>query len=526
MAIAAVGMTNSASAITDMADNGVDQYNVGQLLLGDLSKILFWAHGIEEPEVNMQFSTTSAQAQSTDPKEIAALNNADYDADGLVMHTGADGDGGKDAYLQVESPFGIIGFSIHELEDKGRGERFEVVDDFKPMFLHMRSIDEGLAAGLNAADELNGQAGLSMSAYGSGLAGNRIHQATEAVDMDFAQMVDTRYTTLSDRLASSGTVAGQALNAWMDGMSKKTINEPGEMVTIAAAIAKHPVLLTIPSPVIERMLNTVEPGSIQHVIEQLTQTVGTYLSARDNPLVQTGRPMDENQLMDFTIEHLGLTEDYRFSAAPEVDAPEKGEVLTAMAGIPQDVQDLALQLNDGGMRDMPGGVALLGRADWNDKFYQLVVNGELDTYRYRGGDEPHFEKVSRVIADLSGDYNDWPPGHAQGLGVDWAQLEADGARNGDLQWVRNLEDPAVLRDMSAKETDLLRRAVLLGDDMQALGKDVKVLGLKANPANDYDRQLVEVLIEGQQHSYLLKGDQFIQVSQRNLYLANPTQMAA
>ncbi len=522
LAIAAVGI-NTASAITDMADNGVDQYNVGQLLLGDLSKVFFWAHGMEEPEVNMNFWTSSAQTQSTDPKDIAALNNGATDADGLVMHTGADGDGGKDAYLQVESPFGIIGFSIHELEDKGRGERFEVVDDFKPMFLYMRSIDEGLAAGLNAADALNGQAGLSMSSYGSGLAGNRIHQATDAADMDFAQMVDSRYTSLSDRLADSGTVAGQALNAWMDGVGKKTIDESGEAYTIAAAIAKSPVLLTLAPRVIERMLNTVEPGSIKHVIEQLTQTVGTYVSARDNALVQEARPMDENQLMDFTIAHLGLTEDYRFSAAPKVDAPERGEVLTAMAGIPQEVQDLALQLNEGGMRDMPGGVALLGRADWNDKFYQLVVNGELDTYRYRGGDEPHFEKVSRVIADLSGDYNDWPPGHAQGLGVDWAQLEAEGARNGDSQWVRNLEDPEVMRDMSAKDKDLLERAVALGSDMQKLGKDVKVLGLSAFG----EPGLVEVLIEGKQHAYKLKGDQFIQVSQRNLF-AQPaeTQIAA
>ncbi|MEE9392835.1 MAG: hypothetical protein V3W41_10055, partial [Planctomycetota bacterium] len=272
LAIAAVGI-NTASAITDMADNGVDQYNVGQLLLGDLSKVFFWAHGMEEPEVNMNFWTSSAQTQSTDPKDIAALNNGATDADGLVMHTGADGDGGKDAYLQVESPFGIIGFSIHELEDKGRGERFEVVDDFKPMFLYMRSIDEGLAAGLNAADALNGQAGLSMSSYGSGLAGNRIHQATDAADMDFAQMVDSRYTSLSDRLADSGTVAGQALNAWMDGVGKKTIDESGEAYTIAAAIAKSPVLLTLAPRVIERMLNTVEPGSIKHVIEQLTQTV-------------------------------------------------------------------------------------------------------------------------------------------------------------------------------------------------------------------------------------------------------------
>ncbi|MEE9320978.1 MAG: hypothetical protein V3U76_11070, partial [Granulosicoccus sp.] len=139
------------------------------------------------------------------------------------------------------------------------------------------------------------------------------------------------------------------------------------------------------------------------------------------------------------------------------------------------------------------------------------------------GDEPHFEKVSRVIADLSGDYNNWPPGHAEGLGVDWVQLEAEGARTGNGQWVRDLEDPEVLRAMSAEETDLLRRALVLGSDMQKLGKDVKVLGLSAFG----EPGLVEVLIEGKQHAYKLKGDQFMQVSQRNLYLQPvETQVAA
>jgi hypothetical protein len=307
----------------------------------------------------------------------------------------------------------------------------------------------------------------------------------------------------------------------MDGMEGKTINQRGEEFSFASVIAQAPALLTLSPQVIERMLNTVEPGSMTHVVNQLIQTVGTYLSAREESLLQAESPMDENQLMDFTIEHLNLTEDYRFSAAPRVDAPESGEVLTAMAGIPQEVQDLATSLDAAGIDGQEGGVALLGRANWNDKFYQLVVNGVLDTYRYRGGDEPHFEKVSRVIADLSGDYNDWPPGHAQGLGVDWAQLEADGARDGNSHWVKNLEDPVVVQNMSGKDRDLLDRAVELGSAMQGLGKDVKVLGLSAFGESG----LVEVLIEGEQHAYKVEGDQFIQISQRNLYV-RPAEVAA
>ncbi len=519
----AAAVVNVGAAGVDIAENGADIHNVGQLLGGHLSGVMAWIFGMEKPDVNMRFSTRSPQDVSTKPGVIAALN-AGLPEDGMVLHASDGGD--KDAFLRIETPFGITSFSIHELESKTLNERYDVIRDFKSTLLQMRAVDEALAGGLNAADELNGQSGLSMSSYGSGLVGNQINQNTDAEDMDFAQMMSERYRNIADHMAASGTEAGYALNAWMDGVEKKTINESGEAYVFASALAKNPVLLTLPPHIIERILNTVEPGSQTHVVNQLARTIETYLGARDNQLVQAAMPMDENQAMDFTIAHLGLTEDYRFSAAPRVDTPEKGEVLTAMAGIPQEVQDLAVQLNEGGMRDMPGGVALLGRADWNDEFYQLVVNGELDTYRYRGGDEPHFEKVSRVIADLSGDYNDWPPGDAQGLGVDWAQLEADGARNGDLQWVRDMNDPRVLQDMSAEETDLLERATLLGHDMQALGKDVKVLGLKANPANDYDRQLVEVLIEGKQHAYLLKGDQFIQVSQRNLYSAEQAQLAA
>ncbi len=505
-------VVNAAASITDMIDNGPDRANISQFLLGDLSKVF----GLGDREVNVHFSTASPQEQSTAPGDVAALNAGTVE-DGLLLHTGANDN--KDVFLRMESPFGITSFSMHELQDKGRHERYEVIRDYKSTFVQMRAIDEALADGLNAADGLNGQGGvngqpgLSMASYGSGLVGNRIHQKSDAAEMSYGQMLENRYITLADRLGGSGTQAGQSFNAWMDGMSGKGINESGEAYTFAAKIAQHPVLLTIPPEIVERILSTVEPGSLTHVENQLTETISIYLAALNNPLVQAAKPMNESEAMDITIERLGLTEHYRTVGTPEVDAPESGEVLTAMAGIPQEVQDLSTQLNEGGMRDMPGGVALLGRADWNDEFYQLVVNGELDTYRYRGGADPHFEKVSRVIADLSGDYNNWPPGHAEGLGVDWAQLEAEGARNGDSQWVRNLEDPEVLRAMSGDDAELLRQALVLGSDMQKLGKDVKVLGLSAFG----EPGLVEVLIEGKQHAYKLKGDQFIQYSQRNLY---------
>ncbi len=514
-------VVNAAASITDMIDNGPDRANISQFLLGDLSKVF----GLGDREVNAHFSTSSPQEQSTAPGDVAALNAGTVE-DGLLLHTGANDN--KDVFLRMESPFGITSFSMHELQDKGRHERYEVIRDYKSTFAQMRAIDEALADGLNAADALNGQGGvngqpgLSMASYGSGLVGNRIHQKSDAAEMSYGQMLENRYITLADRLGGSGTQAGQSFNAWMDGMSGKGINESGEAYTFAAKIAQHPVLLTIPPEIVERILSTVEPGSLTHVENQLTETISIYLAALNNPLVQAAKPMNESEAMDITIERLGLTEHYRTVGTPEVDAPESGEVLTAMAGIPQEVQDLTTQLNEGGMRDMPGGVALLGRADWNDKFYQLVVNGELDTYRYRGGADPHFEKVSRVIADLSGDYNNWPPGHAEGLGVDWAQLEAEGARNGDSQWVRNLEDPEVLRAMSGDDAELLRQALVLGSDMQALGKDVKVLGLSAFG----EPGLVEVLIEGKQHAYRLEGDQFIQYSQRKLYLANPARLAA
>ena len=503
-------MTHHISGIVDLFENGPSWENTAKIFLGPVAS---WLGIGEERPVEVAFSTRSHQ------DDTASLERSHHNEDGTVVYT--TGNKSKDAAMRIDSPFGITTFSMHQLKGMGQSDRFEAVSGTQSTLAMIRSIDERLANALNVADNLNGQGGvdgqpgLSMNSFARGLTGNMIKQDGELEKMNVADMFDNRYANIANRMAGSGTVAGKAFNAWMDGMEGKTINQRGEEFTFASVIAQFPVLLTLSPYVIERMLNTVEPGSMTHVVNQLTQTVGTYLSAR------VEKPMDENQLMDFTIEQLGLTEDYRFSAAPKVDAPESGEVLTAMAGIPQEVQDLVTSLDTVGIEEMDGGVALLGRAHWNDKFYQLVVDGKLDAYRYHGGDRPHFEKISRVIADLSGDYNNWPPGHAQGLGVDWEQLEAEGARNGNSHWVRNLEDLEVLRDMSPKDKDLLDKAVALGSDMQKLGKDVKVLGLSAFGSPG----LVEVLIEGEQHAYKLEGDQFIQYSQRNLYV-RPAEVAA
>ncbi len=501
-AIAIGALTHHISGIADLFENGPSWENTAKIFLGPIAS---WLGIGEKNPVEVAFSTRSHQDDKAD------LTLSHHNDDGTVVYT--TGPKSKDSAMRIDSPFGITTFSMHELDDMGQGDRFDAVSGTQSTMAMIRSIDERLANALNVADSLNGQGGvdgqpgLSMNSFGRGLTGNIINQKGELEKLNVADLFDNRYRNIANRMAGSGSVAGKAFNAWMDGMEGKTINQRGEEFTFASVIAQFPVLLTLSPYVIERMLNTVEPGSMTHVVNQLTQTVGTYLSAR------VEKPMDEKQLMDFTIEQLGLTEDYRFSAAPRVDAPESGAVLTSMAGIPQEVQDLATQLNEGGIRDMPGGVALLGRADWNEKFFQLVVDGELDTYRYHGGDDPHFEKLSRAGARLNGN-PDWPPGHAQGMGVDWAQLEANGARNGDLHWVRNLQDPEVVKDMSAKDKDLLDRAVALGHEMQKLGKDVKVLGLSAFGSPG----LVEVLVEGKQHAYKVEGDEFIQYSQRNLYV--------
>jgi hypothetical protein len=281
----------------------------------------------------------------------------------------------------------------------------------------------------------------------------------------------------------------------------KVIDESGDTFSSADIIAKTPALLTMSPEIIERLLNTVEPGNLEHVLTQLTNTVGTYLNTLKNPLIQDP-PMNEHQTLDFVFEKLGLTEDYRFTVA------------TGTEGIPQRVKDFVAHLNEMGGH---GTVKLMGQGVQMgkdpQKNYQLIVNGELDAYRFVDGDNPHFMKMSRATIDLSGDFGDWPP---EGR-VDWNPLIADKnanplhngnelVRQGDLQWVK---PEATLSD---KEKEGLSRAETLTAGLQAKGKDVKLLGVSKLDGH------FEVMVEGKQHAYKLEddGDRFTQVSQRNL----------
>ncbi len=483
--IAAAGI-NIGASIGDMIDNGVNRENHDALVGGLVARILF------PPRTpNAWFSTAvfdpSAPPLSHDNQ--TALDKGVLGDDGILAHTGGGhgGNGNRDAFLRIDTPFGTNAISMHEFErDLDPTERYEKMEVFRPLLKQMETTDNNLAMAFNLADENNGEAGATMAGYHSAAVGNPIKLHHDVEELNLTDLVDKRYETITDRVASSNTKAGQAFNAWVDGIGEKMIDSSGDTIAIVDIIAKAPAVLQMSPEVIERILNTVEPGSAKHVMTQLINTVGTYVNALSNPLVQGDSPMDEQQTLDFVIEKLGLTQDYRFAVA-------------GSSGIPQNIKDFVAHLNEMGGH---GEVKLMGQGvqmgQDPEKNYQLVVDGELDAYRFVDGDTPHFVKMSRAIIDLSGDYGDWPPSNT----VNWGDHQFQASRGGDLQWVR----PAEGED----ETRGLVKAQEIVDQLQAKGKDVKLLGLSTTDG------LFEVLVEGKQHAYKLDGDRFTQVSQRNL----------
>ena len=479
------GVTNDAGAIMDMVENGLDVNNVSRFMGGPLGGVI--ADLIFPSDDPDSWIVTSDNGGSSLPP---------VDEEGFYLESKGDG-----ASIWMQSQFGVNVMSIHHLEGFKGSDKIDILNKFKPLLTQVKATDESIANALTVADEQNGQAGLSMSFYLSSLGGdNPIEHSDELKGIDAKEMVDYRYGRIGDRVANSGSKAGIALNAWLDGIDMKVIDESGDTFSSADAIAKAPALLSMPPKIIERLLNTVEPGDLEHVLTQLTNTVGTYLNALKSPIVQDP-PMNEHQTLDFVIDKLGLTEDYRFSIGGKTDVPQR-------------VKDFVTHLNE---VEGHGTIKLLGQGiqmgEDPEKNYQLVVDGELDAYRFVDGDTPYFLKMSRAVVDLSGDYGDWPPAGV----VNWSPLVADKnanplhngteiIRQGDFQWVKPGET------LTEDEQKILTKAEVLTAELQAKGKDVKLLGVSKLDGH------VELLVEGKQHAYRLEdnGDRFVQVSQRQL----------
>jgi hypothetical protein len=475
---------NIHAANVDIIDNGFNKDNLTRLFGGAVGAALF------PPRLlNAWFSTEIIDPSAPiNPDDQAALDKGVRDDDGILWHTGGanGGEGNRDAYAQIETAFGTNAISLHEFErDLDPTDRYKKMEVYKPLLKQIITTDNNLAAAFNHADEQNGESGATMAGYQSAAVGHPIKLNHDLQGLDLPEMIDQRYETITDQVAASNTKAGQAFNAWVDGIDKKSNNSAGDTIAIIDIISQAPAVLQMSPEIIEQILSTVEPGSVKHVVNQLVSTVGTYTNALSSPLIQGETPMDEQQTLDFVIDKLGLTKDYRFAFAPE-----KGE------GISQRVKDFVAHLNEVGGN---GTVQLMGVSSDGDS-YQLLVDGELDAYKFMDdvNDTPHFEKVSRAIIDLSGDSGDWPPSNT----VNWGDHQFQASRGGDLQWVR----PAEGED----ETRGLAEAQTLADQLQAKGKDVKLLGISTTDG------LFEVMVEGKQHAYKLEGDSFVQVSQRNL----------
>lgn len=502
IAFAVAGVTNDAAAIIDTIENGPDANNISRLAGGPLGGVI--ADLVFPPDDPDSWIVTTDNGGRPLPP---------FDEDGFYLETEGDG-----ARIWMQSPFGTNRMSIHHLEGVKDNAKIDIINKFKPLLTQVKTTDESLASALNAADEQNGQAGLSMSSYLSSLGGdNPIKHRDELKGIDAKEMVDYRYGRIGDRVANSGSKAGIAFNTWLDGLDDKVIDDSGDTFTISDVIAKVPALLTMSPEIIDRILNTIEPGTLKHVIAQFTNTAATYLAALGNPVVQDSIPQNdplvkESQTLDLVIDKLGLTEDYRFTVAPETE------------GIPQRVKDFVSHLNEMGGH---GTVKLMGQGVQMgkdpEKNYQLVVNGERDAYRFVDGDTPYFMKMSRAVVDLSGDFGDWPP---QGV-VDWGPLDDDKnanplhngtelIRQGNHDHVKPY-DPVTLEGLTGSEKNGLKMAEALTAGLQDKGKDVKLLGV-----SKFDGHF-EVLVEGKQHAYKLEdgGDRFVQVSQRKLQTDTP-----
>lgn len=377
--VAAAGVLNDVSAAISVYEDGFNRDNLIKIFGGPLGSALF-------PPKPPHTTLTTLDRQDLPSEFLEIISNAEPDENGVLVLTGGSK---RAAFATIDSPFGYTYINMARMSRGLTGEaREERISVLKPMMGQVLATDQGLVDALNNADTNNGEIGLSMHAYRTNLADNPVSDKEDLDGADYLDMLDKRYEIIVDNLAASGSQAGQALKTWMDAIDKKVIDVSGDTYTAIQAFANNPSLLNIPPQIIERILNTVEPGSLKHVMDQLNTTVGTYLDVLTNPLIQSETPRNQFQSLDFTINHLNLIEAYAQARAPHVPTPpDLNEVITALDDIPQPVKDLANEMN------VPGNsVQLLGLSE-NRGLYRMSINGQVNDYRYVEGDEPYFEKV-------------------------------------------------------------------------------------------------------------------------------------
>ncbi len=373
------GVTSHISAAIGVAEDGFNRDNLIKIFGGALGTALF-------PPKPPRTTLATFDRENLPTEFLEIISNTEPDEDGVLVLTA---NSNRSAFATIESPLGYTLINMARMERGLTGEaREERVSAVKPMLAQVLETDRGLVKALNDADINNGENGMSMRSYSTNLANNTVKDREKLDGADYLDMMDKRYKIIVGNMAASGSKAGQALKTWMDAIDRKVIDVSGDTYSVIQAFAKNPKLLEMPPEIIERILSTVKPGSLKHVIDQLDTVVGTYLDVLTNPLVQSNTPMNQFEALDFTISYLKLSESYAETRAPEVStAPGLDEVVTALDDIPQEVKDTAYLMNGAGSR-----VLLLGLSETRGS-YRLSINGQVDDYRYVDGDEPFFEKV-------------------------------------------------------------------------------------------------------------------------------------
>lgn len=119
---------------------------------------------------------------------------------------------------------------------------------------------------------------------------------------DFPKLVDLRFDQFSDRMASTGTQAGTAFNAWFDLLASKSEMAPGERAVIADLISqkdfngKPNPLLDMSPETIHRIGEQVSPGKLQSVADQAIGTAVLFGTLKDDAVVK-GLNLNDDQIL-------------------------------------------------------------------------------------------------------------------------------------------------------------------------------------------------------------------------------------
>ena len=206
----AYAVVNTMGVISDVIENGFSRENVMRFFFGPLSGLissLIWEPRVPNVWMNTYNPDQSGGQYASDP------NASTYTTTG-----------NKSAYVGESTPFGMTVISTHEMSLSAQ----EMVNAFGGLLKTIKTVDINLYNTVMRLDTAMGQTGKTMDFYNNLLGdGNQgvtsVATKQNASDLNTGQLLSDRYTWIIDRLAASGSVVGQYLNAWFDVITSKFI---------------------------------------------------------------------------------------------------------------------------------------------------------------------------------------------------------------------------------------------------------------------------------------------------------------